>query len=158
MPTRAPRDDVARAIDRELAVDRAGDRHAAKVVVVHRALQRVRPLERRAWNQARQAVGGAVAERDFADELAVDHLPDGGPCRSRAAGFRPRRHRLRDARGGQGHVQLQALADVHLNVLMLLLLEAAEHDRHGVGAGLKEEAVYWPVLLVICVVVRWCRC
>ena len=42
------------------------DGHAAQVVVVHRALQRVGALERRARDQPRQAVGRAVAERDLA--------------------------------------------------------------------------------------------
>jgi hypothetical protein len=38
-------DDVARSVDGELTVDRAGDRHPAQVVVVHRPLEGVRPLE-----------------------------------------------------------------------------------------------------------------
>ena len=76
------RHDVARSVDRELAVDRPGDRHAAKVVVVHRPLQRVRPLERCAGDEPRQAIGRSIPKRNFADELGVDHLPDG-----RAAGL-----------------------------------------------------------------------
>ena len=76
------RHDVARSVDGELAVDRAGDRHAAEVVVVHRPLQRVRPLERCARDEPRQAIGRSIPERNFADELGVDDLPD-----RRAAGL-----------------------------------------------------------------------
>ena len=120
--------DVARSVDREFAVDRPRDRHAAQVVVVHRPLQRVRPLERRAWNQPRQAIRGAIPERNLADEGGVDDLSD-----RRAAGFELRaltdnQHRFGHARGRQRGVQLHTLADMHLHALILALLEAAQLD------------------------------
>ena len=84
------RDDVARAVDRELAVQRAGHRRAAQVVVVHGPLQRVRALERGARHQARQAVGRAVTERNLADQLAGDHLPERGGAGLELRSFRRR--------------------------------------------------------------------
>ena len=141
------RHDVARSVDRELAVDRPRDRHAAKVVVVHRTLQRVRPLERRAGDEPRQAVGRSVPERNFADELGVDHLPDG-----RAAGLELRalahhEDRFGDTRGPERRVELDALADVHLDALIFTLLEAAQLDRDGVGAREQQHGGVLPRLV-----------
>ena len=73
MPTRAP-DDVAGAVDGELAVDGAADGEAAQVVVVHRPLQGIGALERGAGHQPRQAIRRAVSERHLPNQLAVDHL------------------------------------------------------------------------------------
>ena len=85
MPTRAPETTLLEPsmVNSLLMVPLTVE--AAQVVVVHRPLQRVGALERRAGDQAREAVGGAVAQRDLADQLAVDDLAHRG-----AAGFEDR--------------------------------------------------------------------
>ena len=129
----APRH-VARPVDGELAVDRAAHREAAPVVVVHRPLQLVGPLERGAGDEAREAVGGAVAKGDLGDQLAVDHLAHGG-----AAAFEDRTigdhldlfdHAARFERD----VVLDLVTDAHQDVVVDPGAEAVERRRHSIGA------------------------
>ncbi len=146
MPARL-RHDVARSVDRELAVDGARDRHAPKVVVVHRALQRVRALERCAGNEARQSVRGSVAERNLADERGVDDLPDGRAAGLELRAFTDDQHRFRHARGRQRRVELHALSNVHLHALILALLKPAQLDRHVVRARQQQHRGVLPRLV-----------
>ncbi len=134
-----PGHDVAGAVDGEVAVDRPADGEAAQVVVVHRPLQRVGALERGAGDEAGQAVGGAVSERNLGDQLAVDHLAHG-----RGAGLE---HRpigddadfLGDAAGFERHVVLHLVADADLDVVVDAGAEAVQDGGHPVGAGQEVE-------------------
>ena len=126
------RSHVARAIDRELAVDRAADGEPAQVVVVHRALQRIRTLEGRAADEPREPVRRAVTQRNLLNELAVDHLTHRG-----LAGFEQRafcRHLdfLGDPARFQREVDLGAIADAHFHLFPQLLPEPLQFGADGV--------------------------
>ena len=142
-----PRPDVARAVDRELAVDGAADRDAAEIVVVHRTLQRVRTFERRAAHEARQSVGGAISERDFLNQLAVDDLSHGGGTGFEERGVRDDLNFFGDAAGLEHEVDLGPVPDAHLDLVAERLLEALELDRNRVGAGIEVKDRELPSLI-----------
>ena len=53
-----------------------------------------RPLERCAGDEPRQAIGRSIPKRNFADELGVDHLPDGRAARLELRALADDEHRL----------------------------------------------------------------